>query len=165
MQLVSCRPTTFCERLGNCHEYGMPSSHTQLMAFACVTYMLLVTRAPASTLAAERLQRGFHLAQGAVLGLLTAAVAYSRIYLGYHSLSQVPLSSCFTLSAMQFMRSVLVVYGVLCTRCLLVAKHSGSKMMAACSSRGSRVGATACENGQQPLLHNPEAAANLASFL
>ena len=90
MLLASCRPTNLCERLGNCHEYGMPSSHTQLMAFAFVTYMLLVTRAPASTLAAGRVQRGFHLVQGAVLGLLTAGVAYSRIYLGYHSLSQVP---------------------------------------------------------------------------
>ena len=116
MLLVSCRPTNLCERLGNCHEYGMPSSHTQLMAFAFVTYMLLVTRAPASTLAAGRLQRGVHLAQGAVLGLLTVAVAYSRIYLGYHSLSQVPHISCSSPLAMQLMRAVLLPYGVLCTR-------------------------------------------------
>lgn len=105
MQLVSCRPTHLCERLGNCHEYGMPSSHTQLMAFASVTYVLLVTRAPASNLAMGRLQRAFHIAQGTVLGLLSVAVAYSRIYLGYHSLSQVPLTSYLSSSAMPRMRS------------------------------------------------------------
>lgn len=121
MLLASCRPTNLCERLGNCHEYGMPSSHTQLMAFAFVTYMLLVTRAPASTLAAGRVQRGFHLVQGAVLGLLTAGVAYSRIYLGYHSLSQVLLISYSSPPAMQLMRSVLVGYVLLFTSCLLTA--------------------------------------------
>ena len=121
MLLASCRPTNLCERLGNCHEYGMPSSHTQLMAFAFVTYMLLVTRAPASTLAAGRVQRGFHLVQGAVLGLLTAGVAYSRIYLGYHSLSQVPLISYSSPPAMQLMRSVLVGYVLLFTSCLSTA--------------------------------------------
>ena len=124
MQIVSCRPTKFCERLGNCNENGMPSSHTQLMAFAFVTYMLLVTRAPASNIAAGRLQRGFHLAQGAVLGLLVMAVAYSRIYLGYHSLSQVPLVSHLYPSAMQLMHSLLIVYGLLIPSCLSAAATS-----------------------------------------
>ena len=155
MLLVSCRPTDLCERLGNCNEYGMPSSHTQLMAFAFVTYMLLVTRAPASTVAVGRLQRGFHLAQGALLGLLTAAVAYSRIYLGYHSLSQVPLALRIPTSDMQLMRPVLVEYGLLCTRCLSAAAsiNSGSKNTAACSSLGSRNVAAACGSCLQPLLH------------
>ena len=121
MLLGSCRPADLCERLGNCHEYGMPSSHTQLMAFAFVLYMLLVTRAPASTLAAGRAQRGFQLAQGAVLGLLTAAVAYSRIYLGYHSPSQVPIVSYSSLPAMQLMRLVLMLYKLLFTSCLSTA--------------------------------------------
>ena len=136
MRLVTCRPTSFCERLGNCHEYGMPSSHTQLMAFTFVAYMLLVTRAPASTLAAGQLQRGFHLVQGALLGLLTAAVAYSRIYLGYHSLSQVPPVSHTSTSAKQLMRLALVVYRLLFTSCLSTAAsfHPGGEEMAACSS-------------------------------
>ncbi len=67
----------------------MPSSHTQLIFFAFVTYMLLITRTPASSLPAVRWQRAFHMAQGAVLGLVAFAVAYSRIYLGYHTISQV----------------------------------------------------------------------------
>lgn len=67
----------------------MPSSHTQLIFFASVTYMLLITRAPASSLPAVRWQRAFHIAQGTGLGLLAVAVAYSRIYLGYHTISQV----------------------------------------------------------------------------
>ena len=67
----------------------MPSSHTQLIFFAFVTYMLLITRTPASVLPAVRWQRAFHMAQGAGLGLLAVAVAYSRIYLGYHTISQV----------------------------------------------------------------------------
>ena len=167
MLLVSCRPANLCERLGNCHEYGMPSSHTQLMAFAFVMYMLLVTRAPASTLAAGRLQRGFHLAQGAVLGLLTAAVAYSRIYLGYHSLSQVPLVLRISTSAMQLMRSIPVVYGLLSTRCLSAAAstNSGSERMAACSSLGSRLGAAALWKWPTATAAYTEAAANLARFL
>ena len=86
---MRCRPASVCERLGNCHEYGMPSSHTQLMFFAFVTYLLLITRAPASTLPAARWQRTIHFLQGAALAALSAAVACSRMYLGYHSVSQV----------------------------------------------------------------------------
>lgn len=86
---TTCRPASLCERLGNCHEYGMPSSHAQLIFFAWMTFMLLVTRTPASGLAPARWQRMFHIAQGAGLGLLAVAVAYSRIFLGYHDVSQV----------------------------------------------------------------------------
>ena len=86
---MCCRPASLCERLGNCHEYGMPSSHTQLMFFAFVTYLLLITRVPASTLPAVRWQRTIHFLQGAALAALSAAVACSRVYLGYHSVSQV----------------------------------------------------------------------------
>ena len=67
----------------------MPSSHAALIFFAAVTYMLLITRTPASSLPAVRWQRALHMAQGAALGLLAVAVAYSRIYLGYHTISQV----------------------------------------------------------------------------
>jgi len=67
----------------------MPSSHTQLIFFAFVMYMLLITRTAASSLPAVRWQRPFHMAQGMGLGVLAVAVAYSRIYLGYHSISQV----------------------------------------------------------------------------
>ena len=159
MQRVPCRPASSCERLGNCREYGMPSSHTQLMAFAFVTYMLLITRAPASNLAAVRLQRGFHFAQGAVLGLLSGAVAYSRIYLGYHSLSQVPLVHHCCPSAIQLMRSVLVAYGLLFTSCLSQAAsvHPGNHKMATCASIGSRGKDAVCGSGPQPQLHIFEA--------
>ena len=51
---ITCRPASLCERLGNCHEYGMPSSHAQLIFFAWMTFMLLVTRTPASGLAPAR---------------------------------------------------------------------------------------------------------------
>ena len=39
----------------------------------------------------------FHIAQGAGLGLLAVAVAYSRIFLGYHDVSQVcaDLAQCW----------------------------------------------------------------------
>ena len=57
----------------------MPSSHTQLMFFAFVTYLLLITRAPASTLPAARWQRTINFLQGAALAALSAAVACSRV--------------------------------------------------------------------------------------
>eukprot|EP00884_Botryococcus_braunii_P005455 jgi/Botrbrau1/14910/Bobra.0018s0015.2 len=70
-----------CHALEICHEFGMPSAHTQMMFFMFGLYILMVTRSPAS-------HRYVHVAEGGVLGLMSCLVGYGRIYLGYHDLLQ-----------------------------------------------------------------------------
>lgn len=100
-----------CALLGNCHKHGMPSSHSAVMAFAATTALLLyLHRAEAAAAAAgagkkrrsgaggrsggaaslaDRLARFFELLEVQGLLALTAAVAYGRVYLQYHSPEQV----------------------------------------------------------------------------
>ena len=63
---------------------GYPSDHSQFMAFwACYASLFLVVHVP-------RVGRaGWRPALGAATALLAAAVAASRVYLGYHSVDQV----------------------------------------------------------------------------
>lgn len=104
------RPSAMCALLGNCHTHGMPSSHSAVMAFAATTCLFLFrhrqsarqhpqTAAAAPTNAASggstskswaaRLTRAVELFEIQLLVLLTTAVAYGRVYLGYHSPVQV----------------------------------------------------------------------------
>lgn len=84
------RPAATCAALGNCHKYGMPSSHAQVMAFVAVTCFLLDRRrrelGPKPQL---RATRAVQAAELLLLAVATAAVGYARVYLGYHSPAQV----------------------------------------------------------------------------
>lgn len=79
------RPAATCEQLGLCDEMGMPSNHSQIMAFAYVTMLLLLP-------ALRKRQQQHWLLDSLELVWYTAAtagVAWSRMYLGYHDLQQV----------------------------------------------------------------------------
>lgn len=86
------RPAATCEQLGLCGDLGMPSTHSQIMAFAWVT-MLLQMRAGEHRRRPSKSQ--VDTLEFVCLTALVAAVAWSRVYLGYHDLSQV----CAGLSA------------------------------------------------------------------
>ena len=116
------RPAATCALLGNCHKHGMPSSHSAVMAFAATTALLVYlhrrrSRSGAGSIAhmaaggagtsgrrdagggsVAQLSRAVELVQVLLLALLAAAVAYGRVYLGYHSAAQVAaglaLGSC-----------------------------------------------------------------------
>ncbi|BDA50551.1 Dolichyldiphosphatase 1 [Coccomyxa sp. Obi] len=83
------RPLAGCELLGSCAKHGMPSSHVQLMFFMCALHALLVWRRNPRS----RVQMLFQLAESTILGLVSAAVAVGRVYLGYHDISQVAVGA------------------------------------------------------------------------
>ena len=91
------RPSATCSLLGVCKTYGMPSNHASMMAFAAMQWILWHARARQKTTAGS-----FWLGLDVVLfSCLVALVAFARVYLGYHSLSQVvagaALGSCTAL--------------------------------------------------------------------
>ncbi len=93
--------------LGTCRSYGSPSSHTQCMFFALAMYaglQLMSTKgrdpdAGSAVLDDDSVRRRLKLrrAVGLVIGAVetvclaaaSAAVAWSRVYLTYHSVDQV----------------------------------------------------------------------------
>lgn len=84
------RPAETCAFIGKCHKYGMPSSHSQVMAYAFTTALLMHmhrrgNRKNSSLLASEI----FELFELIILAGLSALVGIARVYLGYHSVSQV----------------------------------------------------------------------------
>jgi membrane-associated phospholipid phosphatase len=93
------RPAATCARLNLCHSHGMPSSHTQMMAFllalsACLALyrrrrlkpeLTALKATPAKELARSLLAAAELLA----LAGATVVVGASRVYLGYHSPDQV----------------------------------------------------------------------------
>ncbi|PHH71815.1 hypothetical protein CDD82_6325 [Ophiocordyceps australis] len=66
--------------------YGMPSSHAQFLAFWAAQLVLFVVFRHQPRQRAARWQRGL---TSVAAVLLAAAVAWSRVYLGYHSPAQV----------------------------------------------------------------------------
>ena len=68
---------------GGAEEYGMPSNHAQFVAFFAAFLSLFLLRRTTGAPLAERLLLSAGLCGGAGL------VAYARVYLGYHSASQV----------------------------------------------------------------------------
>mmetsp|Transcript_7506 Transcript_7506/g.21257 ORF Transcript_7506/g.21257 Transcript_7506/m.21257 type:complete len:163 (+) Transcript_7506:512-1000(+) len=78
------RPST-CHALSDCDTHGMPSSHSQCISFAALVFISLAVQRPAPTLPG-RLWQGI---QGTASVAVCGAVAWSRVYLGYHSLEQV----------------------------------------------------------------------------
>ncbi|KAF5825404.1 phosphatidic acid phosphatase type 2/haloperoxidase [Dunaliella salina] len=80
------RPLETCESLGVCASPGFPSSHTQLMFFLTATRVSMLLRLFE--------QKQVHtiflgLFESVTILFLAAAVAWSRVYLGYHTLGQV----------------------------------------------------------------------------
>ena len=68
---------------GSFEEFGMPSNHAQFMAFLGVFASLFLA---VRTTGASVLER---IILGVLAHILILSVAYSRVYLGYHSLKQV----------------------------------------------------------------------------
>ncbi|GLC40952.1 hypothetical protein PLESTB_000963100 [Pleodorina starrii] len=80
------RPTATCAKLDLCDSFGMPSSHTQCIAFAFALHLLLCLRGWGGKSLGTRLVEACEVLALAVATALTAA---SRVYLGYHSPDQV----------------------------------------------------------------------------
>ncbi|GIL93021.1 hypothetical protein Vretimale_15453 [Volvox reticuliferus] len=80
------RPTATCAKLDLCDSYGMPSSHTQSIAFAFMLHLLLHLRGWGGKSLGTRLIGACEVVGLGVAALLTAS---SRVYLGYHSIDQV----------------------------------------------------------------------------
>lgn len=110
--LKDIRPSDTCHHLNLCHSYGMPSSHTQCMAFAAFLRVLLLARGFSHKRAVTRV---VGLLESAVLLMLAAAVAVSRVYLGYHTSRQVEvalvLGASFAIIWFLVMRGVAPMYG------------------------------------------------------
>lgn len=79
------RPPLACETLWACSP-GLPSSHTQLMAFATTVRAGLLARFFAQKHSWSIMLGSLELV---LLFLGSAAVAYSRVFLGYHTAEQV----------------------------------------------------------------------------
>jgi len=90
--LQHSRPLT-CASLGNCHKFGMPSSHAQVMAFASSTALLvhLHRRRLRSKSQKHRgqLSHPFEILEIVALFTISVLDACSRVYLGYHTTIQV----------------------------------------------------------------------------
>ena len=89
------RPRARCEELGTCGEFGLPSTHASFMAYvaAAAALELFAAEEAGGTAGRKRRPRRPPAAARWVvsggLAALAAAVAWSRVYLGYHSVGQV----------------------------------------------------------------------------
>ena len=82
-----------CELLGVCETYGMPSTHTQVVAYllgVVLVQRLFQTSSQASKFKIHHVQE---LIECVVLMVLTGTTAYARFYLGYHTSLQVALGA------------------------------------------------------------------------
>ena len=96
------RPSHTCSALSICQSAGMPSSHAQMIWFVWTLHMIMPFRdqqrpphsesTGCATVTGEGWQL-LHLAEGTVLLLLSIAVAFARVYLGYHTMWQVRCTS------------------------------------------------------------------------
>ncbi|KAI8477227.1 MAG: hypothetical protein J3K34DRAFT_107063 [Monoraphidium minutum] len=84
--LRSPRPPASCALLGVCDAHGMPSSHTTMM----FSYLMLTSAIAVGLAARQRpAARAWAALELGGVGMATALVAASRVYLGYHSPAQV----------------------------------------------------------------------------
>ena len=85
---VTCR----CQVLGVCETYGMPSTHTQVIAYLFGVHFMTVAMQRAQITSSIPT---FRILQGRLefMALLTSVLltGYARVYLGYHTLLQVCL--------------------------------------------------------------------------
>mmetsp|Transcript_38488 Transcript_38488/g.85702 ORF Transcript_38488/g.85702 Transcript_38488/m.85702 type:complete len:246 (+) Transcript_38488:1627-2364(+) len=80
------RPVEMCQDLDLCNSHGMPSSHTQCMFFALSLQSAILLRHFSSK---SNFSRAVDILELLGLSAASAAVACSRVYLGYHSVQQV----------------------------------------------------------------------------
>lgn len=85
------RPAT-CKMLNICHSHGMPSSHTSLMfCYLAITMCLaMLHRSKRSDISVAT-----SVLEQLACGTVAAAVGWSRVYLGYHSIDQVLAGAAF----------------------------------------------------------------------
>lgn len=93
------RPSAMCDLLGNCDDYGLPSSHAQIVTFSFALTLALCLR---SFRSAKRLERHKLIFEVTALGLASVLTGYARVRLGYHSVFQVLLGAAvgFTFALM-----------------------------------------------------------------
>ncbi len=114
-----------CDLLGVCESYGMPSSHTQAIAYCLAAYIVVWLRLRRQK--ASHLQRVLTVGEVAGLGLLAAAVGYARVYLGYHTPLQVGVGGLVGL-----------LFGALWTQtCLAVVRKQGPSILRTFSFLGA----------------------------
>mmetsp|Transcript_36370 Transcript_36370/g.65067 ORF Transcript_36370/g.65067 Transcript_36370/m.65067 type:complete len:232 (-) Transcript_36370:42-737(-) len=74
-----------CQAVQACKSFGMPSSHSQCISFVTAIYIMIILDRPAESALGRAVQR----MQGAALVVACGLVAWSRVYLGYHTTMQV----------------------------------------------------------------------------
>lgn len=105
-----------CQRLNLCHSHGMPSSHTSMMfcylaVSSCLSLRHIRRQCKSTALWASL--------EMLACSVMAAAVAVSRVYLGYHDTGQVVagmvLGLGFGVCWFAFMRACRQVYKGICT--------------------------------------------------
>lgn len=86
------RPPSTCEALGMCSKPGMPSSHAQIIFYAFSIFMLQLIRHRQAKLHSTFWQLEWGI-KALVYLAISVLVAYSRVYLGYHTVLQVVAGS------------------------------------------------------------------------
>lgn len=98
------RPEASCTALGNCHEHGMPSSHSQFMTFSCTIAILIFTRRyarvhhrhsppPKSEFTSSLIASPIYLLELSIFVTATILTCWARVYLGYHTVLQVVIGA------------------------------------------------------------------------
>jgi len=89
------RPQGTCDHLGNCGEPGMPSSHAQFMSFCCIVALMLyrrryeLARKATNSFISHLMMSLFYKIEMALLFIVSGLICVARVYLGYHSSTQV----------------------------------------------------------------------------
>ena len=83
-----------CEILGKCESYGMPSSHTQVVAYVLGIYIAFRLKSKGSP---QKFITVIHAAESIALAALTLVVGYARVHLGYHTAFQTFIGGSFGL--------------------------------------------------------------------
>ena len=73
--------------MGICDTFGLPSTHAQVLAFSTAAYAVLAVSIKNSS--KLPLQSVLQVLESIGLVVLTVAVMFARVYLGYHTWSQV----------------------------------------------------------------------------
>lgn len=115
------RPVLMCEALGKCNEYGMPSSHAQIMAFVSMIAWIMwwhrrqlgvKTRNTSENNSTDTYSSGRTLAEIVDvvllvgLSVLAIIVSWARVYLGYHRYAD--LYSCNVFEAVYFVEDLIL---------------------------------------------------------
>ena len=83
------RPSASCAILGICDEFGLPSSHSQILSFSLVLVLCFNFRA--AQVRTMHFNHAILTLEAIGMFVLSALTGYARVYLGYHSVFQVLL--------------------------------------------------------------------------